>query len=47
MREEEDDSNASDVDEYRNLKDFVVLDDGKTKMTYTPPGRKNFTPLRI
>ena len=33
---EEDDSNASDVDEYRNLKDFVVLDDGKTKKTLIP-----------
>ena len=33
---EEDDSNASDVDEYGNLKDFVVLDEGKTKMTLLP-----------
>ena len=30
---QEDDSNASDVDEYGNLKDFVVVDEGKPKLT--------------
>ena len=41
---EEDDSNASDVDEYGNLKDFVVLDEGKTKMTLKSVEMSNLTP---